>query len=369
MPGVISFAGGLPNRDLFPVKEIQAATDTAFARYGSDLLQYSASEGFGPLREWISRRYKERGLDIPATRILITGGSQQGLDLLGKILLNNGDPLIIEEPGYLGAIQAFALYRAKFLPVPVSGQGMDTDRLDTVLRREHPKLMYAVPNFQNPSGITYPERNRRDVARLIEKTGTILIEDDPYGELSFTKKRNTSFQSFLPNRTVLLGSFSKTVAPGLRIGWIAAPEAMIRPLVIAKQAADLQTNPFAQCILYQYLSGNNPDAHIARIAEAYGAQKEIMRKAMLRYFPPGVSSTNPEGGMFLWVTLPQKIAALDLFEHALKDKVVFVPGDPFYIPQSRVSTLRLNYSCVDAVTIETGIKRLGRAMGILLGDR
>lgn len=366
MPGTISFAGGLPNRELFPAKELQAATNKVFACYGNDLFQYSASEGFLPLREWIAHRYQKKGLDVPTAHILITSGSQQGLDLLGKTLLNDGDGLIIEEPGYLGAIQAFSIYRAKFLPVPVSEQGMDIQKLRSVLHTENPKLMYTVPNFQNPSGITYPEQNRHAVAQLIQKTETIFIEDDPYGDLRFSGNHCSSFQSLIPNHTVLLGSFSKVVVPGFRIGWIVAPESLMQKLVIAKQASDLHTNQFSQCVLHQYLLDNDLDAHITKIVAAYGAQKEVMRKCIVRDFPAEVSFTNPEGGMFLWVTLPAPLAALDLFDLAVKDKVMFVPGNPFYIKPARVNTLRLNYSCADVHTIETGMKRLAAATRALL---
>lgn len=366
MPGTISFAGGLPNGALFPVKEIQAATNTAFEIHGKDLFQYSASEGFLPLREWIARRYKSKGLDIPVEHILITSGSQQGLDLLGKTLLNDGDGLIIEEPGYLGAIQAFALCRPRFLPVPVSESGMDTGALRAVLQTEQPKLMYTVPNFQNPSGITYPESNRQALADMLRGTNTLLIEDDPYGDLRFTKRPQPSFKTYLPDQSILLGSFSKIIVPGFRLGWIVAPEALMQKLVIAKQASDLHTNQLAQCVVHQYLCDNDVDLHIAKIVSAYSTQKEVMRNSILRHFPKAITSTNPEGGMFLWLTLPEQIAAMDLFKLAIQDRVVFVPGDPFYIQKQKVNTLRLNYSCSDVATIEIGMSRLAKAAKLLL---
>lgn len=366
VPGTISFAGGLPNRNLFPAKEIQAATNKVFERYGNDLFQYSASEGFFPLREWVSDRYKTKGLEIPVEQILITNGSQQGLDLLGKILLNDNDGLVIEAPGYLGAIQAFSIYRAKFLPVPVSEKGMDTEQLSAVLQSENPKMIYTVPNFQNPSGITYPEQNRREVADIIRGSNTLLIEDDPYGDLHFSLIKQLSFKSLLSDNTILLGSFSKVVVPGFRIGWIVAPKSMMEKLVIAKQASDLHTNQFTQCVMHQYLVENNIDLHIAKIIEAYSKQKEVMINCLLRYFPDEITFTHPQGGMFLWVTLPKGFAALDLFNLAVKDKVVFVPGDPFYINQTGVNTFRLNFSCADIETIEVGMKRLARAVKTLL---
>ncbi|VAX28353.1 Aspartate aminotransferase (AspB-4) [hydrothermal vent metagenome] len=366
MPDTISFAGGLPNRTLFPTEEIKVATQKVFEIYGNDLFQYSASEGLIALREWIAQRYKEKGLDVKLENILITSGSQQGLDLLGKVLLNKGDGLILEEPGYLGAIQAFALYRPQFLPVSVSEIGMDTEKLRAVVQSKKPKLMYTVPNFQNPSGITYPEKNREAVAEILRGTETLLIEDDPYGDLRFNKTQHTSFKTLLPHNTLLLGSFSKIIVPSFRIGWIVASDAIMQKLIIAKQASDLHTNQFTQYVIHQYLRDNDLDAHISKIVAAYSTQKEVMRNSILRHFPKEISSTNPEGGMFLWMTLPKLTSALDLFELALKDKVVFVPGDPFYINQSHLNTLRLNYSCADVPTIETGMARLAHAIKTLL---
>ncbi|TQV82594.1 PLP-dependent aminotransferase family protein [Exilibacterium tricleocarpae] len=365
-PGVISFAGGLPNRDLFPADALKAAANRVFDTYGRDIFQYSSSEGFLELRGLIAEHYRRRGLAVAVENILITSGSQQGLDLLGKTLLNDGDGLVIEEPGYLGAIQAFSIYKARFIPVPVTERGMDTDRLGSVLRADRPKLMYTVPNFQNPSGITYPDANRRDIADILNGTATLLIEDDPYGDLRFCGRACTSFKTLAPDNTVLLGSFSKVVVPGFRLGWIVAPDPLMQKLIIAKQASDLHTNHFIQCVIYQYLRDNDINAHISRIVDAYGGQKQAMITAIERHFPAEVTCTNPDGGMFLWASLPPSASALDLFKLALADQVVFVPGDPFYIDRTGVNTLRLNYSCVDRDTIAEGINRLGSAIGRLL---
>ncbi|GAB1262634.1 aminotransferase-like domain-containing protein [Aurantivibrio plasticivorans] len=361
-PGTISFAGGLPNRDLFPLEAISSASEKVFSGIGRDVLQYSSSEGYEPLREFISAQYAEKGLDIPVGNILITSGSQQGLDLLGKVLLNDGDGLVIEEPGYLGAIQAFALYRPEFIPVTVDENGMDCDLLAEKLQQHSPKLFYTVPNFQNPSGITYPNANREKVAALVKKTNAYFIEDNPYGDLRFSGKHQTSFKHWLPEQTVLLGSFSKTVVPGFRLGWIAAPTSLMEKLIIAKQAADLHTNQLSQCIVHQYIVDNDLNAHIREIVAAYGKQKDAMQSAIEKHFPKEVRHTNPEGGMFLWATLPEGASALKLFEIAAEKKVLFVPGDPFYINQTHKNTLRLNYSCVDQATIVEGIERLACAM-------
>ncbi len=232
---IISFAGGLPNRHFFPVKALQKAANEAFEEAGTEILQYANSEGYLGLRQFIADRYRQQeGLEIPVEDILITTGSQQGLDLLGKTFLNEGDDLIMEEPGYLGAIQAFAMYRPRFHPVTVSEGGMDTAALGRVLDERQPKLLYTVTNFQNPSGISYSDQNRRGVADLVRETTCLIIQDDPYGDLRFSGSRKVSFKHILPANTVLLGSFSKTVAPALRLGWLVAPPPIMDKLVIAK---------------------------------------------------------------------------------------------------------------------------------------
>jgi 2-aminoadipate transaminase len=275
----------------------------------------------------------------------------------------------MEEPGYLGAIQAFSIYRPKFLPVPVSPNGMDTGKLRAALAAERPKLMYTVPNFQNPSGISYSQENRNEVAELLRGTKTLLIEDDPYGELRFDGTAKRSFKELLPDTTVLLGSFSKIIVPGFRLGWIAAPEQVMEKLIVAKQAADLHTSHFTQAIIYQYLMDNDVEDHISRIRTAYGNQCRAMLGNIEKYFPDGVTHTKPEGGMFIWAELPQGAVALDLFEIAVRDRVVFVPGDPFYVNKTRTRTMRLNFSCVDEAAIELGISRLGTAIRELLRGR
>lgn len=360
---VISFAGGLPNRDLFPLEEIKAATNKVLDTAGRDVLQYASSEGDLTLRQWISNRYKEKaGLDVPVESILITSGSQQGLDLLGKTLLNEGDHVAIEEPGYLGAIQAFSVYKSTFHPVKVNDQGVDIAELEHTLNNNRIKLFYTVPNFQNPSGISYSEENRRKTADIIRGRDTVLVEDNPYGEIRFLGEDKSSFRTLIPENTVLLGSFSKIVVPSFRIGWIVAREDILDKLLIAKQASDLHTNYFSQKILSQLLTDFDIDKHIEKIKTAYGNQREAMVEAIKEYFPDAVTYTQPEGGMFLWVTLPENISAMELFHKAIEKKVAFVPGDPFYTNKKNVNTLRLNYSCSDEETIRIGIKRLGEVL-------
>lgn len=367
-PSVISFAGGLPNRDLFPVAELQAATNKVFESSGKDALQYANSEGYALLRAYISARYREkRNLQIRVENILITSGSQQGLDLLGKIFLNEGDAVAIEEPGYLGAIQAFSIYRASFHPVPLTEEGIDLECLEKVMTIKAPKLFYTVPNFQNPSGITWPAENRRAAADIMKKTDTLLIEDDPYGELRFEGTHRDSFCSMLPETTVLLGSFSKIIAPGLRLGWIAAPDQIMEKLIVAKQASDLHSNHLAQRIIYQYLADNDLEKHIERIVSVYNRQRLAMVSSIKEHLPSDATHTNPEGGMFLWLTLPKGMSSMRLFNLAIEAKVAFVPGSPFYVNRYDTETLRLNFSCVDEATIAEGIKRLGKAVTDLSG--
>lgn len=361
-PGMISFAGGLPNRDLFPVEELRKACGEVFSLYGPDILQYSNTEGLFELREYIAEHYKERGVPhVLPENILITSGSQQAMDLLAKVLINENDRVILEEPSYLGVIQAFSLFLPQFITIPISDKGMDVDCLKNAFS-QRVKLMYVVPNFQNPTGISYPEENRRAIAEVIRGTKTLLVEDDPYGELRFSGQPNTSFMNLAPENIILLGTFSKTVVPALRIGWVVAPKPIIDKMVIAKQAADLHTNSFSQYVLYQYLISNDPSMHIAKIVKQYSAQKQAMVEAISRHFPESVKYTNPDGGMFLWATLPNNISSMELFEMALKDGVCIIPGHPFYIGKNDVSTMRLNFSCMDEATIEEGIKRLGKAV-------
>jgi len=362
-PSVISFAGGLPNRELFPFEAIKQATETVFRERGRDVLQYSNSEGLKELREYISFRYKKlQKLDIPVENILITNGSQQGLDLMGKVLINRKDEVVIEEPGYLGAIQAFSLYKPHFNPVRVDMEGMDLEGFGKVMAEKDPKLIYTVPNFQNPAGISYSESNRESIAAIIGGTRTLIIQDDPYGDLRFKGEPRISFKHLIPDNTILLGSFSKTIVPSFRIGWIVAPPSLMEKLIIAKQASDLHTNLFTQEVIYRFLKENDLDEHIKTIVRVYGSQKQAMTQSIGRYFPSEVTATDPEGGMFLWATLPENLSAMELFNRGIKQKVAFVPGHPFYINRTDTNTLRLNFSCVDGATIEIGIKRLGNAI-------
>ncbi|MDD5474860.1 MAG: PLP-dependent aminotransferase family protein [Candidatus Methanoperedens sp.] len=366
-PEVISFAGGLPNPGFFPAEEIARASTKVLTDDGRNVLQYSTSEGYLPLREFIAKRYlRKSGLKIEPDEILITNGSQQGIDLIGKVFLNKGDRVVIERPGYLGAIQAFSIFEPNFRSVPLLDDGIDTDLLEKALSEDDAKLLYTIPNFQNPSGITYSRQKRKDVANILKKHNAVCVEDNPYGELRFTGEDLPCIRKYSEN-TILLGTFSKIISPGLRIGWICAGNEVMEKLIIAKQAADLHSNSLSQRIVHQYLMDNDIDEHIMKIRAAYGKRRDLMIDMMTEYFPEEVKYTKPQGGMFLWVTLPERVSSLDLFELAVKENVAFVPGNPFYTDDgTRNNTLRLNFSNSDEEQIEEGIKRLARCLVRLL---
>jgi len=363
---VISFAGGLPNPRYFPIEEVREATNRVLAGNDRNSLQYSTTEGFLPLREYLAARLtKNRGFNVEPDDILITNGSQQGLDLVGKTFLNPRDGVVMERPGYLGAIQAFSMFEPTFHSVTLNPDGPDFEGLNPSIVWQSPTIYNIVPNFQNPSGNTHSLEKRKQLANVMQDAPTVLVEDDPYGELRFLGNDLPAVKSYLP-QTIYLGSFSKIVAPAMRLGWVCAPPPVMDKLIIAKQAADLHSNFFSQQVVSQFLQDNDLDQHIAKIKEAYGRQRNCMVQMIEKYFPPEVSITQPEGGMFLWATLPESMSSLELFNEAEKNNVVFVPGSPFYVDGGGNRTLRLNYTNCDEATIEEGIKRLARAIKSLL---
>jgi 2-aminoadipate transaminase len=370
-PDVISFAGGLPNSRFFPVKEIKAAASKVLEEDGKNILQYSITEGYLPLREYISKRYLEKkGLKISPDEILITNGSQQCLDLLGKTFLDKGDHVAIERPGYLGTIQAFSMFEPSFHSVPLLDDGIDTVSLERTFGEYRVKMFSAVPNFQNPSGITYSKQKRTELAGILRDYDSIFIEDDAYGELRFMGENLPLVRNYHEENNILLGSFSKIVSPGLRLGWICARKEILEKIIVAKQAADLHSNYFSQRILHRYLIDNDLDEHIRKIRKAYKEQRDLMVSLIEEQFPEEIKCTKPEGGMFLWVTLPENLSSMELFNRAIKENVAFVPGSPFYVGGGGENTLRLNFSNSDRERIETGIKRLaGIIKNVLSVDR
>jgi len=359
-PDMISFSGGFPNPKSFPIDGIKEAAIKVLEEDGANALQYSATEGYLPLREYIAARYDQRfNLKVDPSEILIVNGSQQAFDLISKVFLDTGDTVVVEKPAYLGALQSFGFYEPTYHVVPLTETGLDLKVLEEALKI-NPKLMYVVPNFQNPTGLTYSAENRKAVAELVSKTDTILIEDDPYGELRFKGVDHKPIKSQLYDQTILLGSFSKIVSPGMRMGWIVANKPIMEKLIIAKQASDLHSNYFTQRIITQYLKDNDIDKHIETIKAMYLIQREQMLRCMKQYFDPSITFTEPEGGMFIWVTLPEGISAMKLFESAVSQKIVYVPGDPFYTVGEDLNTLRMNYTNSTSEEIDEGVQRLAK---------
>lgn len=361
---IISFAGGLPNPISFPLEELNESTNRVIHTFESKVFQYATTEGHEPLREYIANRYKEKyNLEYTKDDILITTGSQQALDLLGKVLINKGDVIALEKPSYLGAIQACSLYQPAFKEIDLQDDGLDTAMLEDTLKSNTVKFLYTVPNFQNPTGLTYSKEKREEIGNIMANYNTVLVEDDPYGDLRFDGEDLPYIgANKLPN-SVLLGSISKIITPGFRLGWICTKNReLMNYLVVAKQAADLHSNIFSQYVIYDYLSHNDLQKHIVKIKDLYKEQSTAMLQAMKQYFPKEVKYTKPQGGMFIWATLPNGQSALDLFERASKKKVAFVPGDPFYTSLTNAPTLRLNYTNSDTDTIYEGIKRMAAIM-------
>ncbi len=360
-PEIISFAGGLPAPELFPVAEILAATRAVLENDGPRALQYSTTEGHPRLREQIATR----GNALWGTRyapgdVLVTTGSQQGLDLIGKLFLDDGDAVLCESPTYIGAISAWNVFRPYWVPVPTDDEGMLPDALEALLARTaRVKLIYAIPNFQNPSGRTWSLERRRALAAAAARHGIPLVEDNPYGELRFRGAHLPAIAALPEAGTVLtLGTFSKIFCPGLRIAFVAGPAALVEKLVVLKQGADLHTSTLNQMQLAEYLDHNDLDAAVRRLCTVYAARRDAMVNALEREMPAGVTFTRPEGGLFLWVDLPEEVDARELLRRAIDAHVAFVPGGAFFPDGRRQNCMRLNYSNMPPERIDEGVRRL-----------
>jgi len=365
-PDIISFAGGLPNPDFIPVAEIAEAVQITLATQGAAALQYSATEGHPPLRQWIADQYNAVGVNVSTDQILITTGSQQGLDLLAKVLIDPGDRVIVEDPTYIAALQSFGMFEPVFAAAPVDADGVDTQMLKREIEAGA-KMFYCMPNFQNPSGISYSASRRAEVARILGDSSTVLVEDDPYGRLRFSGNPLPPIARNLPGRSVLLGTFSKIIAPGLRLGWLCAPPELMEKLIIAKQAVDLHSEILGQWVIHRLVTADNFERHLDTIRDAYRRQCRAMIAAIEKHFPVDVRCTKPDGGMFLWVTLPPNMPALELFEHAIRSGVAFVPGSAFFAHGSGgVHMMRLNFSNCNESRINEGISRLSEAMRTMM---
>lgn len=370
-PDVISFAGGLPAPELFPTERIAEVTRTILERQGAQALQYGLTEGYIPLREMIVRHMERYDIHCTIANVLITAGSQQALDLIGKIMIDPGDQIIVEEPSYLGAIQAWNAYQAEYVTVPTDDEGIRTDALEEVLKRTSAKFIYALPNFQNPTGITMSYQRREDLIRLAEAYDMPIVEDDPYGQLRYEGEHEPSLialdaqlhpcaddNCMISGNVIYLSTFSKTLCPGFRVAWIVGPEDVIHRMVQAKQGSDLHTGTFAQMVAYDTARGGFLDQHVRELRRAYRERRDLMLDLMEELFPPEVTWTRPQGGLFLWVRLPDGMSATALLAKAVKNKVAFVPGSPFYPHGGGENTLRINFSNASPEQIEEGIKRL-----------
>ena len=378
-PGMISFAGGLPAPDVFPVQRFQEACHKVLAEQAASALQYGATEGYTALRELLANNMARYGIKAKVENVLITSGSQQALDLIGKLFINAGDRVVVEAPTYLGALQAFNIYGAEYVSVPSDDNGLCTDLLEQPLR-SGPKFMYVLPNFQNPAGTTLSASRRRDLILLADKYGIPIVEDDPYGQLRYEGDHLPSLvvldhenvrrdSGYSIGNVIYLSTFSKTLAPGLRLGWIVAPPEVISKLAQLKQGADLHTSTFTQFVAYEVACDGFLDKHVKLIRQVYRERRDVMLQALQEYFPPAVTWTHPQGGLFLWVTLPEGLDIQALLKSAIEQNVAFVPGDSFYAQRCAQNDgregsrhMRLNFSNAAPEQIREGIRRLAAAV-------
>lgn len=356
-PEVISFAGGLPAPVTFPAERMREASERILRDAPAAALQYSATEGYLPLREWVAERCSTNGATIRASQVLITTGSQQALDLLGKVLIDPASPVLVETPTYLGALQSFSMYEPRYVQVPTDDAGLIPAGLTRELTAGA-RLLYAQPNFQNPTGRRLPVERRRALAEFARTSPFPVIEDDPYGALDYAGQPLPTLLSMAPDHVVHLGSFSKVLAPGLRVGYIVAPEELHFKLVQAKQATDLHTPSFTQRIVHEVVKDGFLDTHVPTIRALYRDQCQAMLAALERYMPDGVTWNRPEGGMFIWVALPAGIDSMKLLEAAVAQNVAFVPGGPFFANDAQHNTLRLSFVTVPPAKIDEGVARL-----------
>jgi 2-aminoadipate transaminase len=355
LPGIVSLAGGLPSADTFPVQAMREATERVLRDQPREALQYAASEGFGPLRDWVAAELATMGLKVEAAQVLITTGSQQGLDLVGKVLIDPGSVVAVESPTYLGALQAFAPYEPEFCAVEGDDEGPDPAALASA---RGARFMYLLPNFQNPSGRCLSASRRDALARAAQAIGLPIVEDNPYGDLWFDAPPPPPLSATLGESAVYLGSFSKVLAPGLRLGYIAAPKALFPKLLQAKQAADLHTPGFNQRVVHEVIKDGFLREHVPTIRARYKTQRDAMRAALEQHLPAGCRFNAPVGGMFFWVELPKTIDATVLLPQAVAAGVAYVPGAPFFVGAGHAHTLRLSFVTVSAEKIEAGVRAL-----------
>lgn len=357
-PDIISFAGGLPSPETFPVEHMKAAFDTVLSQQGKVALQYGPSDGYAPLREWIADSLSIPGVTITPDQVLMVSGSQQALDLLGKVLIEDHSKVLVETPSYLGALQAFSVYQPEFVSIPTDDFGLLPEEVEKIA--DGARLLYALPNFQNPTGRTMSVERRLALVETCARLGLPLIEDDPYGALSYNGEPLPKMLTMNPSGVIYLGSFSKVLTPGIRLGYVVGPVPLIRKLEQAKQAADLHTSQLTQMVVYEAIKDGFLAQHIPSIRTLYANQCQAMLDALTEFFPAGVTWNKPEGGMFIWVTLPEHIDGMQLLEEAIAQHVAFVPGAPFYANEPQKNTLRLSFVTVPPEKIREGVAKLAK---------
>ncbi len=373
-PGMISFAGGLPAPEVFPAERFEESCHKVLTQNAASALQYGATEGYEPLRELIANNMARYGIKAKVENVLMTSGSQQALDLIAKLFINRGDRVLVEAPTYLGALQAFDVYGADYVSVPVDENGLCTELLEAPLR-SGPTFMYVLPNFQNPAGVTLSEGRRHELVLLADRYGIPIVEDDPYGQLRYEgehlpplvvldRENLCRDNGYSIGNVIYLSTFSKTLAPGLRLGWIVAPPDVIAKLAQLKQGADLHTSTFTQFVAYEVARDGFLDKHVKLIRQVYSERRDVMLQALQEHFPPSVTWTHPQGGLFLWVTLPEGLDIKAVLNSALEQNVAFVPGDSFYANDGREGSrhMRLNFSNAQPEQIREGIRRLATAV-------
>ncbi|MBD3256803.1 aminotransferase class I/II-fold pyridoxal phosphate-dependent enzyme [candidate division GN15 bacterium] len=359
-PGVLSFAGGLPAPEMFPIAELKTICTEVLEKYDHNATQYSLSRGIVPLRELLAKRATERGTPSTVENILITSGSQQGIELVARAFIDPGDYILTENPTYLGALQAFNYYQARYCTVPMDGDGMLVDQVAETIEKYKPKLIYSVSNFQNPTGVTMSVERRKKLVQVAASYDIPIIDDNPYGDIRFAGERVPTLKSFGGDEVIALRTFSKTVAPGFRIGWMNGPNSIIAQFEKVKQCADLHTSTFNQYVMYEFVNRGLLETHVEKIKADYLLKRDTMLEAMRQHFPKEITWTEPEGGLFLWVTLPEGMSAKDLFNKAIDLKVAYVYGSPFFPNGGGDNTLRLNFSNTTLDGIKDGIQRLGK---------
>ena len=372
IPDIISFGGGMPAPEIFPIPQFMNACEVVLSEMGAQALQYGPTEGYQPLREMIARHARRFGVNVTADNIMITSGSQQALDLIGKVFINRGDRVLTEAPTYLGALQAWNAYGAEYVTIPSDADGMQIDALEEVIRTG-PKFNYVLPNFQNPMGVTLSLERRKRLVALANQYGIPLIEDDPYGQLRYEGEHikpivvlddeyHENGGGQYQGNVIYLSTFSKTLAPGIRLAWVIAPEQVITKLVQAKQGMDLHTASLNQMVAYEVAHEGFLDEHIETIRAVYSRRRDLMIQTMEETFPPGVSWTRPQGGLFLWVTLPEYMDSAEVLKFAIEQKVAFVPGTAFFPNEGGHNSMRLNFSNASDENIIEGTRRLGKVL-------